>query len=190
MQKEIQPLSLKTTKEGTPESYTAFCELTPDALGQLKTMLGKPIELTATEERWIYQGPDEEDHSTVETRVRGTLEGVDKQTITVKIVEGESKPDYGRTTRLDGMQVKFPFYQEQFRLQRSAEISQVFSLTIDGKTYRQDDSVDDLKKAEIPSGNLAHLQTPTDPWTSAAQADPSPSMSEYYEGEGRATNRN
>ena len=136
MLKETQPLPYEEIKQGSPENYISYRKLTPDAFRQIKGQLGKPINVTFVNESWIYQGPDEEDHSTRETHISGTLIKVDERTIEVEINSGEIM--YGDSPRAviePGTHKEFPFYQEKYILRKFAEILQISWFTVEDQTF-------------------------------------------------------
>lgn len=123
MSKETQPLLLEEIKQGSPESYISYRQLTPDAFQQIKGQLGKPIKVTFVDESWEYEGPDffgrdEEDYFTSETHVSGTLIKVDERTIEVEVNFGETMSYSGAVIEPEprGTHRQFPFYQKQFGL--------------------------------------------------------------------------
>ncbi len=137
MSKETQPLPFEEIKQGSPKSYISYRKLTPDAFRQIKGQLGKPINVTFVKESWIYEGPDEEDHSARETHVSGTLIKVDERTIEVEINSGETTyDDSGAVIVPRGTHKEFPFYQEQFTLRKYAEISQISWFTVEDQTFQ------------------------------------------------------
>lgn len=137
MLKETQPLLFEEIKQGSPENYTSYRKLTPDAFLQIKGQLGKPIKVTFVNESWFYEGPtDEEDHSTSETHVSGTLIKVDERTIGIQVNSGEEKDDCGNVFEYRETYKEFPFYQRQFTLRKYAEISQIRILfTVEDQTF-------------------------------------------------------
>jgi len=145
MSKETQPLPYEEIKKGSPENYISYGQLTPDAFRQIKGQLGKPINVTFVNESWIYQGPDEEDHSISETHVSGTLIKVDEGTIEVEInseveiISGETTYDSGAVIKPRGTHKEhkeFPFYQEQFILRKYAEILRISIFTVEDQTFQ------------------------------------------------------
>lgn len=142
MSKETQPLPFEEIKQGSPESYISYRKLTPDAFLQIKGQLGKPINVTFVKESWLYQGPDEEDHSIRGTHVNGTLIKVDERTIEVEVNSGETTyvettyDDSGAYIEPKGTHKEFPFYQEQFTLRKYAEISRISIFTVEDQTFQ------------------------------------------------------
>ncbi len=136
MSKETQPLLFEEIKQGSPKSYISYRKLTPDAFRQIKGQLGKPINVTFVNESWFYEGPtDEEDHSTSETHVSGTLIKVDERTIGIQVNSGEKKYDYGDVIEYRETYEEFPFYQKQFTLRKYAEISRISIFTVEDQTF-------------------------------------------------------
>ena len=137
MSNETQPLAFKDIKQGPPECYISYRELTPTALEQLQERLGKPVEVTSINEKWFYEGEDEgDDHSTSQTHVRGTLTKVSGRTVEVEIQSGETTYDSGAVIEVKETHKEFPFYLEQFGLRTSTEISHISTLTVADQTYQ------------------------------------------------------
>lgn len=136
MSKEIQHLPFEEIKEGTEDSHVIHRRLTPEALQQIRLGLGKQVEVTFTNERWIYTGPDdEEDHGTSELVVSGTLANVNEKSLEIEVITGKTTYDNGAIAVLNELHIKLPFYQSHFALRRSAETSQILAVTIEDRTY-------------------------------------------------------
>jgi hypothetical protein len=171
MPKEAQPLSFKEIKNGTPENYSSYCTLTPEALQQIQTLVGKQIELTNFKEDWYYEGEDEgDDHSTSDTFVTGILIKVDERTIGIQVSSGKTQHSDGSSTEHKESYMEFPFYSDGCAFRRAAGNSHISSFTVDGQTFELSNAGNeekmeiieptpflDANKGDIPYPNVEYI---------------------------------
>jgi len=136
MTKETQPLSYKEVKQGSPENHSSYGILTQKALRQIRTLVGKQIELNSFKEDWYYEGPEEgDDHSTSDTFVTGILTKVDERNLKIAVRSGKTQHNDGSSTIHKESEMEFPFYCDGCSFQRVAGNSQIVSITADGQTF-------------------------------------------------------
>lgn len=131
-------MSLEEVKEGTEKNYSFRHKLTPEALAQLQSGIGKQVVVEFSSERWVYEGPDDdEDYSFSEGDLCGKLVKVDETAIEIetetRVVVDKTLGERGSFIRFKN--IKLPFYEGYFALRHSAEISQIEAITIEDRKY-------------------------------------------------------
>ena len=154
MSGETQPLPFEEITQGPAENYITYRKLTPETFQLIKGKLGKPIEVTFTNESWIYQGPDEEDHDTSKMHINGILTNVDERTIEVEVNSGETTYDTGAVIKLKETHKELPFYQHLYSLRCYAEISQIRIFTVENQIFQLDGNASNTGRTETKNTSI------------------------------------
>lgn len=135
--KERQPQHpFRERKDGDDENYVTHRELSSDVVRKLNVHAGKFVEIWFRREDWIYQGPDEEDHSVGESHIYGTLLEAGSDGLAVEIIAGEIRYDDSSGGAIPAGKERYPYYRHQFALRRHAEVAEIERLDVEGKTFQ------------------------------------------------------
>lgn len=137
--KELQPRGpFLERKTGTDQCYDAHYELAPDLVGELNNHAGKFVEAWVRQEHWIYQGPDNEDHSVTKSHIYGTLLEAKPDSLAVEITAGEKKYDVDAwgTSAIPAGKENYPYRRKEFCLRHSTDILEIERLDIEGQTFQ------------------------------------------------------
>jgi hypothetical protein len=131
-------ISLESEEQitGTTDNFVSLKILKRPSLESLSAFVGKPIKIHLSEEKWIYEGPDDnEDHSEYAKNLEGTLTKVNEKEVEIAVEKGEEVwPGTGSVHHILPCSMRVPFKRHEFNLKRSAGIIQIIKITTSDST--------------------------------------------------------
>lgn len=122
-------------RHGHATDFVSHYELNPDDLGKLNSHRGKSVQVWVNEERWINEGPGEEDYASEEVRIFGTLIEAGIKSVVIDINAGVVKYDTGVTGIVAGRR-EYPYYRRQYQEGRYAETVRIDRLDVANQTFQ------------------------------------------------------